>query len=86
MGLQMGYVYSEEPKTRREPDWCDKAGAEAIAQRIKDYWAARGFFPNVIVEQKSFTAPMRTIRYDVRSDMTNALPAKLYKEQLEKAA
>lgn len=86
MGIQMGYTYAYEPKTRRLPDWCDKEGAEAIARKIKDYWEAQGF-PDlqVDVREGGFTPVMRAARFDVRSTMVNGLPPKAL-AALQKAA
>lgn len=49
-------------------------GAERLKQMIEDYWARRGAIVNVRVVSEGFVMAMRGARFDVRSDMVNALP------------
>lgn len=53
---------------------CDKAGAILLKAKIEAYWRERGAIVNVRIEPKGFTAAMRAARYDIRSDLVNALP------------
>lgn len=75
MGLHMGYVYDAKAE-RRVPDSLDKAGAENLARRIREYWRERGHEVQVDVQEKPFTSATRSIRYDVRSNLVNGMPAK----------
>ena len=55
-------------------DHCGKAGAERIKAKIEAYWRERGAMVHCRIEPKGFTAALRAARYDVRSDMIDALP------------
>lgn len=57
-------------------EYCDRRGAEKIAQMIRDYWAMHGADVQVGVVHAGFVPVMRGSRYDVRSDLINGLPVK----------
>lgn len=68
-------------------DFCDEAGAAELKRRIEDYWIGLGFPPpDVKLNKVGFVAPMRTHRFDLRSDLRNGLPSKAYQEKLARAA
>lgn len=71
--------------TNRDPDFCDRAGAEKIKAQIETYWAERGAVVNVQVFLVGFLSTMRSSRYDIRSDMRNGLPAPLPSSQRDAA-
>lgn len=55
-------------------DTWTKRGAETIADRITAYWRARGYKVTCTIVEVPFTVPMKSGRWDVRSDMVNGLP------------
>lgn len=55
-------------------DCCSRDGAIRLKARIEAYWRERGYVVNIRLDRKDFTSIMRTVRYDLRSDMVNALP------------
>lgn len=67
----------ESPPMRMPRDLCGRPGAEWLASRIEEYWAERGYVPPEIqLEQRMFNTTMRSVRFDVRSDMEGGLPKK----------
>ncbi len=51
-----------------------KDGARALQQRIKDYWQERGYDIQVDVVPSEYDAKVRSVRYDVRSQLRNGMP------------
>ena len=74
-----------DDKPPPQDEWCDEQGALAIAERIKAYWAKRGFHVETRVIYQPFSHGMRSGRYDVRSDLMNALPRRPLPPQSEAA-
>lgn len=61
------------PKRKKTPDYCAEEHARLLAERIRMYWAERGYFVRVeLVRSK----PRRSGKplYSVRSDMVRGLP------------
>lgn len=50
------------------------AGAERIAKRIEDEWAARGWRVTTSIQSFGFYGPMRSTHFGVRTDMINGWP------------
>lgn len=59
---------------RASEDFCNQTGALKLAERIRAYWAERGYIVKVYTPTAGYTAPMRSMRYDVRSDMVGGQP------------
>lgn len=55
-------------------DWCDTDGAERLREKIREYWAERGYDVDVDLIDAGFVAAMRSARTDVRSNMVNGMP------------
>ncbi|WP_022699374.1 phosphoglycolate phosphatase [Euryhalocaulis caribicus] len=55
-------------------DHCDRDGAAALMERIRDYWAARGRTARLYMSEQAFDPAMRSRRVDIRSDMVNGMP------------
>lgn len=49
---------------------------EKLATRIREFWAARGFYPKVWVSQSAVNGRMGPV-WDISSDMVNGLPREL---------
>lgn len=67
-------------------DRCTKGGANALADRIRRYWAERGHHVRVRTTEAEYTPAMRSGRWDVRSDMLNGWPREYALEVLGKQA
>lgn len=57
-----------------DEETCTRAGAERLKQLIEDYWARKGHIVTATIVEQSFHPAIRTGRFDIRSDMVNALP------------
>ncbi len=57
-------------------DWCDAEGARRLKEKIREYWAERGYEVDVDLVDSGFVAAMRSARTDVRSDMVNGMPSR----------
>lgn len=55
-------------------DWCDTEGAERLREKIRAYWAERGYDVDVDLVDAGFVAAMRSARTDLRSNMVNGMP------------
>lgn len=55
-------------------DWCDNEGAQRLREKIREYWAERGYDVDVDLVDSGFVAAMRSARTDVRSNMVNGMP------------
>ncbi|MEM9738355.1 MAG: hypothetical protein AAF829_00670 [Pseudomonadota bacterium] len=55
-------------------DWCDNDGALRLREKIREYWADRGYDVDVDLVDAGFVAAMRSARTDVRSNMVNGMP------------
>ncbi|MEL6752500.1 MAG: hypothetical protein AAFO57_00625 [Pseudomonadota bacterium] len=55
-------------------DWCDNEGAQRLRDKIREYWAERGYDVDVDLVDSGFVAAMRSARTDVRSNMVNGMP------------
>lgn len=55
-------------------DWCDNEGAQRLREKIREYWADRGYDVDVDLVDAGFVAAMRSARTDVRSNMVNGMP------------
>lgn len=55
-------------------DWCDSDGARRLAEKIRGYWAERGYEVDLDFVDSGFVAAMRSARTDVRSNMVNGMP------------
>ena len=55
-------------------DWCDNDGARRLGEKIRMYWAERGYDVDVDYIEAGFVAAMRSARTDVRSNMVNGMP------------
>lgn len=56
-------------------DWCSRAGAIQLKERIEAFWKERGFSVDVKVAAETFLPSLGRSRYDVRSNMRNGKPA-----------
>jgi hypothetical protein len=59
---------------RGEADYCSRAGAQALKDKIEAYWRDRGQNVMVALHNVGFHPAIRAARYDVRSDMINGMP------------
>lgn len=66
-------------------NYCDRKGAEELKSKIEVYWAMRGKTVHVWLEKRGFNPQIRGARFDVRSDLVDALP-RPSPEQIERAA
>ena len=57
-------------------DWCDNEGAKRLRDKIREYWAERGYDVDVDLVDAGFVAAMRSARTDVRSNMVNGMPCR----------
>lgn len=59
-----------------ESDSCSDEGARRLEQRIYEYWLKEGRANYLVTQRKEagFTPTMRSVRTDVRSNMTNGWP------------
>lgn len=55
-------------------DWCDEDGARRLKEKIRQYWAERGYEVDVDLVDAGFVPAMRSARTDVRSNMVNGMP------------
>lgn len=55
-------------------DWCDTEGARRLREKIREYWAERGYEVDVDLVDAGFVAAMRSARTDLRSNMVNGMP------------
>lgn len=56
------------------PDNLTHAGANDLANRLRLYWAAKGKFPNITIEQQSAKGTEGEGMYVIRSNMKNGAP------------
>ena len=59
-------------------DFCDQDGARRLAQKIQDFWRKKGFDVVVEMRDEGFVSTMRSARTDVRSNMINGMPTKIF--------
>lgn len=89
-GCERAFTSSEEGKTMveaeiipfhdrtwGEADYCSKAGAESLIEKIETYWRDRGMHVMCSLRDAGFHPAIRSARFDVRSDMVNGLPRSL---------
>jgi len=55
-------------------DFCSRAGAVALKEKIEAYWRDRGQNVMIALHNVGFHPAIRAARYDVRSDMVNGMP------------
>jgi len=55
-------------------DWCNTEGAKRLREKIRDYWAERGYEVDVDLVDAGFVPAMRSARTDLRSNMVNGMP------------
>jgi hypothetical protein len=55
-------------------DWCNTEGARRLREKIREYWAERGFEVDVDLVDAGFVPAMRSARTDLRSNMVNGMP------------
>lgn len=55
-------------------DYFSPSGAEMLRQRIEAYWRERGYAVQISLAPAGFSAPLRSARVDLRSDMLNGMP------------
>lgn len=63
-------------------DWCDTEGAQRLRDKIREYWADRGYDVDVDLVDAGFVAAMRSARTDVRSNMVNGMPRRRRADEL----
>ena len=56
------------------PNYCSPKGAEALKEKIEDYWRERGYHVRVQIMKAGFAMAARGSRYDIRSDLLNGIP------------
>jgi len=59
---------------RWEADEMTKDQAEKLADMIQDYWRARGYDVTVIAERMEYDPALRSVRYELRSNLVNGQP------------
>jgi hypothetical protein len=59
----------------RQIDPSSRAGSEALAARIVKYWALQGYQIQAYVAEKPFNVAMRSVRWEVKTDLVNGLPS-----------
>lgn len=55
-------------------DFASKDGAIRLRDHLKAYWRERGYEIEVEVIEMGFTPTMRSVRYDVRTNLVNGRP------------
>jgi len=55
-------------------DWCNTEGAKRLREKIREYWAERGYDVDVDLVDAGFVPAMRSARTDLRSNMVNGMP------------
>ena len=55
-------------------DWCNMDGAKRLREKIREYWAERGYDVDVDLVDAGFVPAMRSARTDLRSNMVNGMP------------
>lgn len=55
-------------------DWCNTEGAKRLREKIREYWAERGYEVDVDLVDAGFVPAMRSARTDLRSNMVNGMP------------
>ncbi|MGB3624603.1 MAG: hypothetical protein WA989_02175 [Henriciella sp.] len=55
-------------------DWCNNEGAKRLREKIREYWADRGYEVDVDLVDAGFVPAMRSARTDLRSNMVNGMP------------
>ena len=55
-------------------DWCNAEGAKRLREKIREYWAERGYEVDVDLVDAGFVPAMRSARTDLRSNMVNGMP------------
>jgi hypothetical protein len=55
-------------------DWCNNEGAKRLREKIREYWAERGYEVDVDLVDAGFVPAMRSARTDLRSNMVNGMP------------
>ena len=76
--MSLAVDFGTETDSRRtycSTNFCDRAGAEELKSRLKAYWIARGYDIDVTVREGGFHPAVRSVRFDVRSNMRNGLPS-----------
>ena len=58
-------------------DWCNNEGAKRLREKIREYWAERGYEVDVDLVDAGFVPAMRSARTDLRSNMVNGMPRRL---------
>lgn len=66
-------------KSTASGDWCDEAGAKALKEKIEQFWLARGHAVQVDLREAGFNDSMRSVRFDIRSNLVSGYPPKLRK-------
>jgi hypothetical protein len=70
---------AKEDQLRR--NLLDRQGAEYLARKIERYWADQGYAVDVKIKRAGFDDAARGCRYDVRSNLKNALPITTMREE-----
>ena len=55
-------------------DCCNTEGAKRLREKIREYWAERGYDVDVDLVDAGFVPAMRSARTDLRSNMVNGMP------------
>ncbi len=65
-----------EPQITPDPehDYCTRAGALILKERIEAYWRERGKHVQITTHSAGFHMAIRSSRYDLRSDLINGCP------------
>jgi hypothetical protein len=67
-------AWSVETGGHEGADYCSRAGAQALKDKIEAYWRERGHNVMIALHNVGFHPAIRAARYDVRSDMINGMP------------
>ena len=62
-------------------DWCTREGAIALKAMIEAFWRARGKAVQIMLHPVGYVPAVRSARFDVRSDMVDALPVRDLKQE-----
>ena len=55
-------------------DWCNNEGAKRLREKIREYWAERGYEVAVDLVDAGFVPAMRSARTALRSNIVNGMP------------
>ncbi len=73
--MALAYDFEHHP-VEQEEFYFTREGVAKLKQMIDAYWNERGFDPECEIVQTHFNKQLRTVRYDLRSNLKNGIPQK----------